>query len=409
MPLLFLTEYFFSGKGAFDLIRLIVSKVIRDAENTQDKHVRERYGVLSGALGVLCNTLLFLTKLIIGVLMNSIAIISDAFNNFSDMGSSLVSIIGAKMSNKRPDKEHPFGHGRIEYISSFIISFLIMTVGLELAKSSVDKILHPQPVEFSWALTGILTLSILIKVWMFSYNRYLGRKINSTVLAATAKDSLNDVIATSAVIVSTVIGSFVSFPVDGIIGLLVSVLVMYTGFGIAKETVGILLGTPPSKELVEKIRDEVLKNEEIKGIHDLIVHDYGPGRVMASLHAEVPDDINIVKIHEAIDETEQRIQRELGIEVVIHMDPIAQHCEETDRLKKMVDGIVREAGADLSIHDFRVVKGESRINLIFDMVVPFSYSLKQGEAVRDEVQQRVEAEDSRYHAVIQMDHSYYET
>lgn len=391
------------------MIRLIVSKVIRDAENTQDKHVRERYGVLSGALGVLCNTLLFLTKLIIGVLMNSIAIISDAFNNFSDMGSSLVSIIGAKMSNKRPDKEHPFGHGRIEYISSFIISFLIMTVGLELAKSSVDKILHPQPVEFSWALTGILTLSILIKVWMFSYNRYLGRKINSTVLAATAKDSLNDVIATSAVIVSTVIGSFVSFPVDGIIGLLVSVLVMYTGFGIAKETVGILLGTPPSKELVEKIRDEVLKNEEIKGIHDLIVHDYGPGRVMASLHAEVPDDINIVKIHEAIDETEQRIQRELGIEVVIHMDPIAQHCEETDRLKKMVDGIVREAGADLSIHDFRVVKGESRINLIFDMVVPFSYSLKQGEAVRDEVQQRVEAEDSRYHAVIQMDHSYYET
>ena len=316
------------------MIRLIVSKVIRDAENTQDKHVRERYGVLSGALGVLCNTLLFLTKLIIGVLMNSIAIISDAFNNFSDMGSSLVSIIGAKMSNKRPDKEHPFGHGRIEYISSFIISFLIMTVGLELAKSSVDKILHPQPVEFSWALTGILTLSILIKVWMFSYNRYLGRKINSTVLAATAKDSLNDVIATSAVIVSTVIGSFVSFPVDGIIGLLVSVLVMYTGFGIAKETVGILLGTPPSKELVEKIRDEVLKNEEIKGIHDLIVHDYGPGRVMASLHAEVPDDINIVKIHEAIDETEQRIQRELGIEVVIHMDPIAQHCEETDRLKK---------------------------------------------------------------------------
>lgn len=391
------------------MIRLIVSKVIRDAENTQDKHVRERYGVLSGALGVLCNTLLFLTKLIIGVLMNSIAIISDAFNNFSDMGSSLVSIIGAKMSNKRPDKEHPFGHGRIEYISSFIISFLIMTVGLELAKSSVDKILHPQPVEFSWALTGILTLSILIKVWMFSYNRYLGRKINSTVLAATAKDSLNDVIATSAVIVSTVIGSFVSFPVDGIIGLLVSVLVMYTGFGIAKETVGILLGTPPSKELVEKIRDEVLKNEEIKGIHDLIVHDYGPGRVMASLHAEVPDDINIVKIHEAIDETEQRIQRELGIEVVIHMDPIAQHCEETDRLKKMVDGIVREAGADLSIHDFRVVKGESRINLIFDMVVPFSYSLKQGEAVRDEVQQRVEAEDIRYHAVIQMDHSYYET
>ena len=390
------------------MIRLIVSKFIRNAEDTQDKQVREQYGVLSGVLGVLCNILLFLVKLTIGTLMNSIAIISDAFNNFSDMGSSLVSIIGAKMSNKRPDKEHPFGHGRIEYISAFIISFLIMMVGLELAKSSVDKIIHPQPVEFSWILTAILTLSILVKVWMFAYNRYLGRKIQSTVLVATAKDSLNDVIATSAVIVSTVIGSFVSFPVDGIIGLLVSILVLYTGFGIAKETVGILLGTPPSKELVEKIKEEVLRNEDIKGIHDLIVHDYGPGRVMASLHAEVPDDINIVKIHEVIDETEHRIQKELGIEVVIHMDPIAQHCEETDRLRKMVEKIVHETGRELTIHDFRIVKGENRVNLIFDMVVPYSYTAKQGEEAREEIQKKIGEQDGRYQAVIQIDHSYYE-
>ncbi|MCI8497064.1 MAG: cation transporter [Clostridiales bacterium] len=390
------------------MIRLLVSRFIRNAEDVQDKHVREQYGVLSGVLGVLCNTLLFLTKLTIGILMNSIAIISDAFNNFSDMGSSLVSIISAKMSNKRPDKEHPFGHGRIEYVSSFIIAFLIMMVGLELAKSSIDKMLHPQPVEFSWVLTGILSLSILIKVWMYVYNRYLGRTISSSVLLATARDSLNDVIATSAVIVSTVIGAFVSFPVDGIIGLLVSGLVLYTGFDIAKETVGVLLGSPPSKELVESIRREVMSNEDIKGIHDLIVHDYGPGRVMASLHAEVPDDINIVKIHEVIDETEQRVRRDMGIELVIHMDPIAQNCEETEHFKKIAEEAVHMAGEDLTFHDFRIVKGENRINLIFDLVIPYSYSPKQGEAACEEIENLIQQKDSRCHTVIQVDHSYYE-
>lgn len=386
------------------MIRMIASKVIKNVDDTQDKRVREKYSVLSGVLGVICNTFLFGLKLAIGMFMNSIAIISDAFNNLSDMGSSLISIIGAKMSNKRPDKEHPFGHGRIEYISAFFVAFIIMMVGLELAKGSLDKILHPAPVEFSWILTGILSVSILVKVWMFSYNRYIGKKIHSPVLIATAKDSLNDVIATGAVIVSTVIGSFVNFPVDGVIGLLVSALIIYTGFGIAKETVGILLGTPPSKELVEEIRQSVLKSEKIIGIHDLIVHDYGPGRVMASLHAEVSDQENIVQIHEVIDETEQRMQRELGIEVVIHMDPIAQHCEETDHLKQMVGEIAREINEGFSLHDFRVVKGENRINLIFDLVVPYTMTQSGCGEVRDRMDAAVKERDPRYQVVIQFDH-----
>lgn len=390
------------------MIGWFIQRFIPDAEQVKDKKVRERYAILSGGLGMGCNLVLFAVKLIIGAFMNSIAIISDAFNNLSDMGSSLIAIIGAKMSNKRPDKEHPFGHGRIEYISALIVSFLIMLVGVELAKGSINKILHPEPLSFSWILMGILALSILVKVWMFSYNRTMGKKIQSPVLEATARDSLNDVLSTSAVIVSTVVGQFVNLPVDGIIGTLVSVLILYGGFSIAKETVGMLLGTPPSKELVQEIRDLVMARPEIIGIHDLIVHDYGPGRVMASLHAEVPDDSDILVIHETIDDTEQQIQRELGLEVVIHMDPIAAHCEETEQLKEQVLALVYTVNEHFSIHDFRVVKGENRVNLIFDMVVPFGMAQTESDHAALVIMQRVMALDPRYHAVIQIDHGYCE-
>lgn len=388
------------------MIKLLIRRFIPDYANVEDQKVRERYGVLGGTLGILCNALLFAVKLAIGALMNSIAIISDAFNNLSDMGSSLVAIIGAKMSNRRPDREHPFGHGRIEYISSLIVSFIIMLVGLELLRSSFDKLLHPEAVEFSWLLVGILCLSMLVKVWMFLYNRYLGRAIDSTVLVATAFDSLNDVYATGAVVLSTIVGYFFNFPIDGAIGLAVSALVIYTGFGIAKDTIGVLLGTPPSPELVKALEAEVMAGEGIVGVHDLIVHDYGPGRIMASVHAEVPDNADIVRVHEVIDAIEQKIYRDLDVHIVIHMDPISVNNERTDSIRSTVLEVVTGINKDFTIHDFRLTDGENRINLIFDLVVPCEMTQEERDKTVALIGQRLAEKDSRYRTVIQVDNAY---
>lgn len=304
------------------MIRFLIKKFVKDYKNTEDKSVRESYGVLSGVLGIICNLFLFGVKLTIGLLMNSIAITSDAFNNLSDTGSSMITILGAKLSNRVPDEEHPFGHGRFEYISSLIIAFIIILVGFELLKSSFDKILNPEKVEFNWILIVILSVSILIKVWMYLYNRYIGKAIGSKVNQAAASDSLNDVVATSAVILTTIVGKFIDFPIDGIAGLIVSVLIMYTGYGVAKDTVNVLLGMSPSSETVDKIHDQILECDYIEGVHDLKVHDYGPGRTIASVHVEMSDTISIVKAHTEIDRVEKRILKELGIDIVIHVDPM---------------------------------------------------------------------------------------
>lgn len=352
------------------IIRVIIRRFIKDSENVTDKRVREQYGTLAGALGVICNVLLFGVKLTIGLLMNSIAIISDAVNNLSDTGSSVVTIIGTKLANRHADKEHPFGHGRMEYVSALIVAFLIAIVGFELFRTSVGKVIHPEPVELKLPLLIILALSVLVKVWMYSYNRYMGKKINSAVLSAAASDSLNDVIATTAVIVSAVIGKFVSLPVDGIVGIIVSLLIMYAGYDVAKSTIDLLLGSAPDAELVRKIEETVLCADSIVGIHDLVVHDYGPGRIMASCHAEVPDDANIVHIHEVIDATEEKITSELGVVMVIHMDPITVNNEKVDSLKAMVIGIVRGVDDSYSIHDFRITDGENHINILFDLEIP---------------------------------------
>lgn len=388
------------------MIRLLIRAFIPNAQNTQDKQVRERYCVLSGAVGIACNLLLFAVKLTIGALMHSIGILSDAFNNLSDMGSSLISLLSAKLSARRPDREHPFGHGRMEYIAAFVISFLILLVGFELARNSLDKILHPSPVQFSWLLLGILALSMLVKVWMFSYNRYIGRKIGSAVVEATARDSLGDVVATGAVILSTAAGAFLPFAIDGFVGLAVSLLVMYTGFGIAKDMVGMLLGGRPSPALVQDIERITRESPEILGVHDLIVHDYGPGRVMASLHAEVADTSDLVRIHEVIDAAERRLHERLGVEVVIHMDPIAQDDEEVARLRALTAGIVEAAGQGLSFHDFRVVRGEARVNLVFDLVVPYEYTPEQARAARAAIAATLAQADPRFCAVIELDRQY---
>ncbi|HOC08645.1 MAG TPA: cation diffusion facilitator family transporter [Bacillota bacterium] len=306
------------------LIRAIIKAFIKNHRDTADASVREAYGVLSGVLGILCNLVLFITKLAVGLFIDSIAVVSDAFNNLSDLGSSLVTVFGAKLSSRPPDKEHPHGHGRFEYVASLAVAFIIFGVGLQILRSSVEKIIAPKAVLFNPLSLGLLVGSILIKVWMYSYNKYIGRVINSGVNRAVARDSLNDALATGAVIAGTVLGRYVDFPVDGLLGLVISLLIMYSGFSIAKDSVNLLLGAPPDPQLVDNICSMVLKGKNVKGVHDLIVHDYGPGRVTASIHAEVSHTLDIIDIHSEIDEIEQRIEDQLGINIVIHMDPVRE-------------------------------------------------------------------------------------
>ncbi len=379
-----------------------IIKKVSKGENPSTPGVRTKICLIAGGLGIVCNLVLFVLKLVIGTMMNSIAVVSDAFNNLSDMGSSLVTIIGAKLSRKKPDKEHPFGHGRIEYISSLIVAFIILLVGVELLQSSVKKIFNPESVVMApWLLT-FLACTLPIKFWMYLYNRKMGKAINSSVLLATAKDNLNDVFATSAVILTAVVGKFVDFPaLDGIVGTLVSLLIIYAGFGITMDTIGLLLGTMPDAETSEKIRQMVMEAEGVVGVHDLIVHDYGPGRVLASIHAEVPDNCNIVEIHEVIDALEHKISNELGIHIVIHMDPISVNCEYTSKTKAEVQKIVKEIDERMNIHDFRVVDGNKNINLIFDIEVPADYVGKQ--ALKEEIELRLEKLDPRFNAVIDID------
>ena len=387
------------------MTQLLIKLFIPDYKNTTDKFVRERYGTLSGALGIICNIVLFAVKLIIGTLMGSIAITSDAFNNLSDMGTSVMSVISAKMSNRHPDADHPFGHGRFEYISSLIISFLIMLVGFELFKSSLAKIFAPEPIAMRPVLIVILALSIVVKFWMFLYNRKMGNMIDSKVLKAAASDSLNDVFATSAVVISSLLGYYLNLNIDGYIGCVVSVLIVVVGLKLAVDTVNVLLGSAPSGEMVSQIEALLTKSPFVLGIHDLIIHDYGPGRLFASVHAEVSDKENVVVIHEEMDVLEQEAMREFGVELVIHMDPIATDCEVLNEARELVLGIVKSLG-DYSIHDFRMTDGESRVNLIFDLVVPCSMTKKERDELVSLIRAALKEVDEKYAAVIQIDNDY---
>ncbi|MDD4495795.1 MAG: cation diffusion facilitator family transporter [Eubacteriales bacterium] len=306
------------------LIKFIINKTIRDKNNVSNTRVRESYGVLSGVLGVICNLLLFAGKLTAGLLFRSIAVISDAFNNLSDLGSSIITIFGAKLSNAPADKEHPQGHGRFEYVSALIVAFIIFGVGLQLITNSAERILNPEEVKFSVVTIIVLIISILVKLWMFSYNKYIGRLINSAVNLANARDSINDVIATSVVTAATIISAYISFPLDGVVGLAISLLIMYTGFKIAKDSVNLLLGMI-DPVMMKKIYSKVLDNDGVKGVHDLVIHDYGPGRTCASIHVEIEGNNNVVNAHEDIDKIEQQIKSELGINLVIHIDPIIKN------------------------------------------------------------------------------------
>ena len=387
------------------MTKLLLRKFIGENPDTGNTEVRTKYSVFAGILGIICNLFLFAVKLGVGAAMSSIAIISDAFNNLSDTGSSAVAIIGAKLSAKKPDKEHPFGHGRIEYVSSLIVSFLIMLVGFELLKTSVSKIFNPQQVQLNTILVIILCISIPVKLWMYSYNRYIGRLTNSGILMATAKDCINDVVATSAVIFSSVIGKLISFPaLDGIVGTVVSFMIMYSGFKISLDTIGLLLGTAPEKEIIEAVRSIILAAPGVVGVHDLIVHDYGPGRILASVHAEVPDDCNVVEIHEVIDELEHKIERDLGIHIVVHMDPITVNCEKTASMRNMVLEVVKGIDERMGIHDFRMTDGESNVNLIFDIEAPLD--VENFDDIKNIVTDKIKAVDEKFNCVITVDFIY---
>ncbi len=387
------------------MINLLLKLFIRGNEQLNDGEKRIKYSVFAGALGIVCNFVLFVLKFTVGSIMSSIAIVSDAFNNLSDMGSSVVAIIGAKLSGKKPDKEHPFGHGRVEYISSLIVSFIIILVGFELLKSSASKIFSPVSVTLSPILLGILCLSLPVKFWMYSYNKYLGREIGSGTLLATSRDSINDVIATGAVILSAVVSEFINFPpLDGIVGTVVSVIIMYSGFRISMDTIGLLLGTAPDKKLIDGIRSRVIDAPGVSGVHDLIVHDYGPGRILASVHAEVPDDCDVVEIHEVIDDLEKRIETELGVHIVVHMDPISVKCEQTAEIRELVRSIVKGIDSGMDIHDFRMTDGTNNLNLIFDVEVSPEFSDIDG--LKGKIAQKLTEKDERFNAVINVDFIY---
>ncbi len=306
------------------MIRFLIQKRIPDYQDTKKTHVREQYGILGGILGIICNSLLFAMKLIAGIVTGSIAILSDAFNNLSDMGASLVSVLGAKISGRHADEDHPYGHGRAEYISALIVAFLILFVGQELFLTSFRKILNPTEISLHPTALLLLLLSVFVKLWMWSYNRFLGRAIDSEMLLAAARDSLNDVLATGAVLASSLLSPIAPFPLDGVMGLLVSCLILWSGGKVAWDTIHQLLGHRPTQELEEKITRAVLDNDRILGMHGLMVHDYGPGRIIASVHAEVPDTLSLVECHTLIDGIEKSILKDLNVDIVIHMDPVSR-------------------------------------------------------------------------------------
>lgn len=382
------------------MIKILINKFVKNSNNTEDKLVREKYSILSGALGIICNLFLFIIKIIIGYTLNSIAIISDAFNNLTDMGSSLISIISAKMSNVPADREHPMGHGRIEYIASLIISFIIILVGFELFKSSIEKIIKSQEIKFNINLILILFISILIKVWMYSYNKYISKTINSSVIKATAIDSISDVFATLGVIIALLIGRFFNINMDGYIGLIVSLLILYTGFNISKETISLLLGTSPNEEILTQIDSIVKSGDSIIGTHDLKVHDYGPGRRIASIHAEVPDFVDIAEAHASIDEIEEEIKDKLNIDIVIHIDPILTNPEIVLQTKKEFVKILQEINYKYKIRDFRMTSVKKRTNIIFDLEIPYYLEKKECDKLANKLVKEIEDKNSYYRVVI---------
>jgi len=383
------------------LLRLFV----KDYENITNFHVRERYGKFASIVGIASNFLLFLIKIAIGTLFNSISIIADAVNNLSDSGSSVITLIGFKISGKPADAKHPYGHARMEYISGLIVSFIIIFLGVQLIQSSVGKIIHPQTTQFSVISIAVLAVAILIKLWQCLFYRKIGRTIDSTALMATSTDSFNDIFATSAVLVATVLTRLIGFNLDGYMGVVVALFILISGFKLINDTISPLLGTAPTKEMVESIYKKILSYDSILGLHDLTVHNYGAAKCFASVHCEVSADQDIMVSHDIIDNIERDFLKDIGIHLVVHLDPIITDDERTNKLKEEVEKLIQQISPEIGIHDFRVVWSVTHSNLIFDLVVPFDFQWSD-EELTEKVSDSIHKIDSTYHAVILVDHDY---
>ena len=377
---------------------------IKNHADTSDPGVRRAYGVLCGAVGIFLNVLLFAAKYLAGTLTGSIAIVADAFNNLSDAGSSIITLLGFKLAAKKPDRDHPYGHGRFECIAGLVVSFVILMMGFDLAKSSVTKIFHPEAVDFSILSICILIGSILVKLYMSLYNRAVGKRINSAAVLATATDSISDVCATTMVLAATLIARFTGVNIDGWAGAIVSLVILWAGYNAAKDTIDPLLGQAPDPEFVQRIADIVNRYPEVVGIHDLAVHDYGAGRVMISLHAEVPSSGDIMALHDVIDTIERDLQEELNCSAVIHMDPISTDDQLITSTRELLkERIHAQISPDISIHDFRMVPGPTHTNVIFDAVVPYEFAMSDAQ-VQEKISSLVRAIEGDYFAVVTIDH-----
>lgn len=387
------------------MVGFFVRRFVKDYENTADERVRQGYGTVASITGICLNVLLFLGKYLAGQISGSIAITADAFNNLSDAGSSVITLLGFRIAAKKPDPNHPYGHGRMEYVAGLIVSFAILLMGIELFRSSVEKILSPEPVDGSLAAILVLAASIGVKIYMFYYNRKLGKKIHSAAMKATSMDSLSDSAATFVVLVSVMVMKVTGINLDGVSGLLVSAFILYAGYGAAKETISPLLGQSPEPEFVQAVENLVMAHPEVIGIHDLIVHDYGPGRRMISLHGEVPGDGDIFVLHDVIDSIEKELQEKLGCNAVIHMDPIATDDETVNAMKEKVLEAVGKISPEITIHDFRIVHGPTHTNVIFDAVVPFGFHMEDDE-VKKALEKAVREMEGNCYPVITIDKGY---
>ena len=387
------------------MIKLLSRIFIKDYKNYESPAVRSSYGVLCGGFGIFLNILLFIGKFLAGTLAKSVSITADAFNNLADAGSSIITLLGFRLARQKPDTKHPFGHGRIEYIAGLLVSAAIILMGFELAKSSISKIISPEPIEFSVLTAAILVCSILVKLYMVFYNKSIGKKIKSATLGATALDSCSDCIATSVVLVSSLIAHFFKINIDGYCGVLVAAFVIYSGIRALQETITPLLGQAPDREFIERIQKLIEEFPEITGIHDLIVHDYGPGRLMISLHAEMPvyEDSDIFAMHDIIDNAERLLSKELECLVTIHLDPTRSNDEKVAELKAKTVNVLHGISPELSLHDFRVVPGPTHTNLIFDVVIPFDLKLKEDEITEKLNSAVSEWDDAKYYVVDSFD------
>ncbi|MGV3026071.1 cation diffusion facilitator family transporter [Clostridium thermobutyricum] len=390
------------------LSKFLVNTFIKDNTNTKEKKVRNKFGVLGGAVGIVVNLILVVIKVSVGLITGSIAITADGFNNLSDAASSIITIAGFKLSNMPADKEHPFGHGRIEYISSLIVSFLVILVGLEFVKSSAIRIFNPSKVDFEIIPFILLIVSVLLKLWLAGFNRYIGNKIDSKALKAAAVDSLGDVFASTCVSISFLASKFTNFPIDGYVGVVVALIIVYSGVSLVKETLNPLLGEAPDPELVKELESLILSYPHISGIHDLIIHNYGPGRCMASVHAEIPSDMDIMEIHNIIDKAEREISQKLELYLVIHMDPICLSDDEIKVAYTEVSKIIKYNPLIKSMHDFRIVGEGNEKNLIFDVVVD-SENLKKimdEQALKNDIIEAIKELHPEYNCIITIDHDY---